>query len=57
MGLEKKFTPPLVDIFLVISNTFFIFVMQNSGMNSLEHRFMMNRLGRRLYHCLMFYAR
>lgn len=26
-------------------------------MQRLEHRFMMNRLGRRLYHCLMFYNR
>lgn len=29
----------------------------NGQMTSLEYRFMMNRLGRRLYHCLMFYAR
>ncbi len=38
------------------SNPFNIFVFQITEMNSLEHRFMMNRLGRRLYHCLMFYA-
>ncbi len=42
---------------LVFSESFLTFVFQITGMNSMEHRFMMNRLGRRLYHCLMFYAR
>jgi len=35
---------------------FYTFALQIMYMNSLKHRFMMNRLGRRLYHCLMFYA-
>jgi len=33
------------------------FVLYYSMLQDLEHRFMMNRLGRRLYHCLMFYHR
>gem|GEM_PF-3190839 len=46
-----------VDMFcFAFSGLFCTFAYQIRYMNSLKHRFMMNRLGRRLYHCLMFYA-
>lgn len=44
---------PMFEIRLEMFTFALIFyLMQRS-----EHRFMMNRLGRRLYHCLMFYSR